>query len=338
MRALLLFFALITVVAGFIHNYRREAQHEWHAFEKRYQETTLRPDKQAQVEETVATPSPKKELENVAVVEQPIEQPKQQEKLVEETPYQPTKKDPLHKMSQSIKESETFKELINFSVDELELVKKHEENRAEFREMGQSVAQTLIQCLTDQSCVEDDQQTYQDLSEMRSHQLLERTLFVGLSLQDIDPSAPMINQQMIAQVLAIPSPALHYAALEILGGQQLEDQQFKQFLDQARALPVESRGHLFSRLENEANRVPSRRADYVAGLESAVSQDPATALEVMKHLPFINLSAQELTRVSQGLCRHHERQSGGEWEMIQYHHGQYNELKGHNIQLQSLCR
>jgi hypothetical protein len=334
--------ALVTVAVGigFSINFHKEARQEWNAFEKKFESTSL----------AISTPKSsvirsevQDEVKGIQEVnlEQAMElQNEIQNEIQEEVAYQPTSRDPLHFIDSSVTGSAHFESITNFNLDELDLIDAAKDQRDELAAVGQTLMQNLIDCMSSGQCIEELGSEYEHISEMRSHQLLERTLYIALALQDFDPEANMLNHQQMMTILSMESPSLHYVALEMLSTRSLNDQQFTDLLGMASSIPSESRGHLFSQIENQTRGQARWRPAYIEALKNELAHSPNTAVEIMKHLPFISLDQQELTLVTQGLCSHRRADTDSEqhWEMIRFHHGQYTELKGVAVDLGSVCR
>lgn len=329
MKFIVLVLIFIAASVGFIHNYRQEAQEDWQAFEVKFNKPVSKLMVQKPLEEPTlniqATPATQSET---AISED-----------MSETAYVPTERDPLSFLSSELTSHPLFVEITDFNLDELDMMENKEIDHHALRELTGSVIQQLTACIANSSCLEELGQKYSDIGEMRSVQLLERSLYIALALQDHDPSVLSVNASMISDILKIPNAPLHYVALEILGAQKLEDQDFSTLLALSIELPMESKGHLFSRLEREAQTAPGRREAYLKTMGAEITKNSETALEILKHLPFIDLNAQELTTLSKSLCHYGaaDVDKKEQWDMIQFHHGQYNELKGHGVKLHHLC-
>jgi hypothetical protein len=338
MKFVLFSLILLATIIGFASNFRKEAQKDWYAFEEKFN----KPLSELLVDQPKMDPSTKTEYKvqnEVVDIVSNVDTDESENIEIVEAPYQPTSRDPLAFLSKEIQDSPLFEQLTNFNLDELDMLENKEIDQQALASLTQQVVLQLTQCIKEESCLEEMGEKYQDINEMRSIQLIERTLYIALALQDVDPASPAVSAMMIGDLLSVPSAPLHYVALEILGSQQLAESDFNSLMNLSVQLPVESKGHLFSRLEREAQTSPQRRSLYLQTMGAEITKNSETALEILKHLPFIDLSAQELTTISKSLCHYgaQDIDQRAQWEMIQFHHGQYNELKGHGIQLNSLC-
>jgi hypothetical protein len=328
MKFIVLALILVAALVGFSHNYRQEAQNEWQAFENKFNKPLsdlIGESPATQEAQTFSSP---------AAISQPLKT-----EVIEEVAYQPTDRDPLTFLSDEIQTNPLFAQLTDFDLDELDLLESKQVDLQAMQDLATQIVNQLTACIKDSSCIEELGDKYQDINQMRSLQLLERTLYVALALQDLDSNSQAVNANMIHNLLTVPSAPIHYVALEILGQQRLQDQDFNSLIALSAQLPVESKGHLYSRLEREAQESPSRRLAYLNSMSNEITKNSETALEILKHLPFIDLSAKELTTLSKSLCHYGspDVDQKAQWDMIQFHHGQYNERKGLGIKLNSLC-
>lgn len=326
----------LVIAIGFSINFHREAKLDWNDFEAKFESTSL-PVASSPEGQIAHYGDKKNEAAEGLEIDQSLALQNDED---EETPYEPTTRDPLHFVSQTVTSSPHFQGYTNFTLDELDLIKQSEEDLEQFAAIGHELVQNLIECMSSGKCIEEMGEVYRDISEMRSHQLLERVLYIGLALQDSDPSLSMITQDQILALLTIDSAPLHYATIELIGHRPMNERDFRTLLEQSGQVAEEARGHLFAQLENHTRNNDNLRNHYMNQLRSELSQSPNAAVEILKHLQFIRLDQQELTLLSQGLCQHRESDIANphQWEMIQFHHGQYTEMRGISVDLTRVCQ
>lgn len=301
-------------------------------FEKRFQETTF---SAKSIEAPIIEKQKAEEIVNVATAPQITE-------AVQEAPvkaYQPTDKDPLHHLSNSVKEAPAFQELSDFSRDELDVVLKTKQRAA----LAQTSAQVIVElqkCLTNSSCVEDVDKNseYYKEGHTRSHQLLERSLHTLIIIQEEDEKLrnTMAFEDKLA-ILEVDNSEIQRLGIELLGTQELSSDQVQKTLERHHKIDQEAQGALFTQLERYTRLQPKLREMYLEQMKSQFTQDAQAAIEILKVLPFTKLEENEIAQVSRGLCPHQKNIESQEWKTIEYHHSLYQDSQGLSTRLSSLC-
>lgn len=342
---LLLVFSSLSIGIG-VYN-AQENMAEWDQFEKKFQEKTFEmSQKTGFIRNSLNSPSEKRsqETEKQKLNEQPAqkETPAEKSKSAElEKAYQPTSQDPLHHISKDIQNSPSFKKLIDFRNDELDLV-LDSEDKAELAKVSRQVIQQLGNCLKSKKCLEKRAQEDPNytLKNTRSYQLLERALHTGIILSEENPQyAESFGKDTAQNVLDIQDSDIQTLGLEILTtNDHLSDDNFNYLLEKAPHLQKESRAVLFSQTERFTRGQEQKRNRYLNELKNELKRDADSAVEILKYLQFVKLSEQELAQVSQGLCQFYSTQKSQKWKDIEYHHGLYQSAKGQQVSLKKICQ
>lgn len=328
MKTALLSIAFVTIIAGFIVNFRNEAVSEWQSFENEFEVATIEKEQpKVAIEKDTHTEPAVDQIKSESLI-------KTEEVQAAEQAYIPTEKDPLNHLSSKLKESPFFEDVINFQLDELSLVEKNE-NRAELLSYLQSLSSEILSCLRDKTCQETLGEKYQNHSETRSHQLMERVLYLAQVFHDEGESVLNFDQSL--DLLELENPQIQVIGIELIAGSMLQEAQFVAVLEKSALLTGQARGHLFSELERFTRDEPQLRESYLNQMATELQRDSDGAIEILKHLQFVTLDQKEFAQIGKELCVHRESKSAEEWQMIQFHIERYSELKGVNLPLHQVC-
>lgn len=219
-----------------------------------------------------------------------------------------------------ILKSKNWDEVNNYALSAKSLVQAS--NSSEWFKFSQSSAKDLAACLKKDFCKmerRNDNDSYFDETKTPAHILAGRNLEIMLASLKLNPGLKKnIDGELIRELTESQNEKIQVLALEIYQDFLSGETKVNQLLEIAENYQGNAKARALEKISSQTT--PADRIQLLNALEKSFAiDDPNTVISIVEKMKKMNLSQDEIVKVSMNLCRFKDNGSDDpNWKMIKY--------------------